>query len=152
MPLEPVVTGKYETIRIKVQDIVDLPFDSRTFALQLIEAYSAPKATLAKRGQVTLNKAEREGDLLWSKKMHCRITSLGKASEELDALRESWSAKKNAPRFLLAPDGVELAAIDTRRDDLLSLAFSRCRENETENALRLSPECTCQASRPSPTG
>jgi hypothetical protein len=112
-------------VNLKVQDIVDLPFDSKTFALQLIEAYAPSKATLAKLRQGTLDIAEREDDLLWTKKIHYRITSLSKASEKLDALRESCSAKKNAPRFLLATDGIELAAIDTKPDDPLSLAFAQ---------------------------
>jgi hypothetical protein len=55
----------------------------------MIEAYSPLKATLAKRRQATLNKAEREGDLLWTQKIRCRITALGKASEERDTLRDS---------------------------------------------------------------
>ena len=84
---------------LKLQDIVDLPFDSKTFAFQLIEAYAPPKSTLAKLKQGTLNKAEREDDLLWIKRIHCRVTTAGTASEELDVLRETWSTKKNAPRY-----------------------------------------------------
>lgn len=55
-------------ILLKLQDIADAPFDAATFSLSLIEAYSPPKATLAKLRQGTLNKADRESDLLWPKK------------------------------------------------------------------------------------
>ncbi len=111
-------------IILKLQDIVDAPFSAETFALQLIEAYGPPKATLAKLRQGTLNKAEREGDLIWTKKLHCRISSEGNAPEELDVLREAWSAKKNVPRFLVVTDGRELAALDTKLDDALNLTLA----------------------------
>ena len=111
-------------IILKLQDISDTPFNSANFPLALVEAYSPPKATLAKLKQGTLNKSGRKGDLHWAKKLHFRPAEDGNAAEELDRLRAEWGTKKSLPRLLVASDGKDIVALDTKLDDPLSIAFS----------------------------
>jgi hypothetical protein len=112
-------------ILLKLQDIADAPFDAATFGLSLVEAYSPPRATLAKLRQGSLNKAEREGDLLWPKKLHLTIAPANGTGQALDECAAEWQKKKNRPRLLVATDGVELVGIDTKLNEPFTVAFSR---------------------------
>jgi hypothetical protein len=109
---------------LKLQDISESPFSAETFALELVEAYAPPKANLAKLKHGSLNKAARNGDLLWAKKLHFRPAERGLAAEVLDKLRAEWASKKNIPRLLVASDGEEVVALDTKLDDPLSLSLN----------------------------
>ncbi|WP_433985233.1 hypothetical protein RBB78_24835 (plasmid) [Tunturiibacter empetritectus] len=111
-------------IILKLQDISDSPFNPGAFPLELVEAYAPPKATLAKLKQGSMNKAARNGDLLWAKKLHFRTAEEGSAAEVLDNLRAEWGSKKNIPRLLVTSDGEEVVALDTKLDDSLSVAFA----------------------------
>jgi len=113
---------------LKLQDLSEVPFDAGTFAIQLVEAFSPPKATLAKLRQGSLNKATKSGDLLWAKKLHFRPAELGRAGESLDALSAEWKNRKSVPRLLVTSDGSELTAFDTKLDDPLSISFSKLTE------------------------
>jgi hypothetical protein len=83
-------------VLLKLQDIADAPFDRDQFALQLIEAYGAPKATLAKLRQGEMNKTTVDGDLIWQKRLHVRPSASGGASATLDAVSAEWRGKKSA--------------------------------------------------------
>lgn len=109
---------------LKLHDISESPFSAETFALELVEAYAPPKATLAKLKQGSLNKAARSGDLLWAKKLHFRPAERGRAADVLDKLRAEWASKKNIPRLLVTSDGEEVVALDTKLDDPMSLSFN----------------------------
>lgn len=115
-------------VLLKLQDIAEAPFDRQQFALSLIEAYGPPKSTLAKLRQGTLNKADRESDLLWPKKLHVRISEPDEAALTLDRVAEEWSGKKNQPRLLLATDGSEIVALDTKLNDPLAINFDKLAE------------------------
>jgi len=115
-------------IIIKLQDISDTAFDVETFALKLIEAYAPPKATLAKLKQGSLNKAGKNGDLLWAKKLHFRSATEGTAADTLDNLSTEWKSKKNFPRLLVVSDGNDIVALDTKLDDPLSISFGKLTE------------------------
>jgi hypothetical protein len=106
--------------------------DPGTFVFDLIEAYSAakpvPRATIAKLKQGSLNKADAKGDLLWPKKLHFRPAEHGQAGPALDALAAAPAAKKHAPRFLIATDGEEIVAVDTKLDETLAIRFATLNE------------------------
>lgn len=112
-------------VLLKLQDIADAPFERERFGLQLVEAYSPPKATLAKLRQGSLNKADVPGDLVWPKKVHVRASEVGAASPDLDALQTQWDGKKNKPRLLVASDGVEVFAFDTKIGEPLTIPFPK---------------------------
>jgi len=108
---------------LKLEDLSKADFSEESFAFLLIEAYAPPRATLAKLRQGTLNKATRRGDVLWPKKLHFRPAEKGCVAETIDALAVEWASKKGSPRLLVATDGHDFCAIDTKLDDTLNAAF-----------------------------
>ncbi|MEY9634094.1 hypothetical protein ABIF66_002323 [Bradyrhizobium japonicum] len=112
-------------IVMQLADLVKEPFDQGEFAFRLLEVYNAPKATLTKLRSGTQNKGEKPSDVLWSRKLYYRPASVGKIAETLDQLRESRAAKTQKPRFLLATDGREVAAYDTKADDTCHCDFDK---------------------------
>ena len=106
-------------IEMRLADLVNERFDPREFAFRLLEIYNAPKATLTKLRTGSQNKGEQAGDVLWSRKLYFRAVADGEAARTLDALKDSKATKAQKPRFLLATDGHEVAAYDTKADDTL---------------------------------
>lgn len=112
-------------VLLKLQDIADAPFDRDQFALQLIEAYGPPKATVAKLRQGGMNKATVDGDLIWQKKLHVRPSAPGEVSATLDAVSAEWNGKKQQPRLLVSTDGSELVALDTKLNEPVAIEFNK---------------------------
>ncbi|UEM13649.1 lactate dehydrogenase [Bradyrhizobium barranii subsp. barranii] len=112
-------------IVMQLADLVKEPFDQGEFAFRMLEVYNAPKATLTKLRSGTQNKGEKPSDVLWSRKLYYRAAPVGKVAETLDQLRESKAAKTQKPRFLLATDGHEVAAYDTKTDDTCHCDFDK---------------------------
>jgi hypothetical protein len=112
-------------IEIQLADLVKEPFDPSAFALRLLEIYNAPKATLTKLRTGSHNKGEQPGDVLWSRKIYFRPAANTQAAASLDALKESKAAKSQKPRFLLATDGNEVAAYDTKADEPLHCDYNK---------------------------
>jgi hypothetical protein len=106
-------------IEIQLSDLVKETFDPSEFAFRLLEIYNAPKATLTKLRTGSQNKGEQAADVLWSRKLYFRPADNGQAAATVDALKESKATKSRKPRFLLATDGREVAAYDTKADDTL---------------------------------
>ena len=104
-------------IELQLSELVQEPFAPGEFALRLIEIYNAPKATLAKLRKGTQNKGEQPSDLLWARKLYFRPASEGQVSQTIDALKETKAAKTQKPRFLVACDGREVSAFDTKADE-----------------------------------
>lgn len=104
-------------IESQLAELVTLPFDQGEFPFRLLEIYKAPKASITKLRSGSQNKAEKPTDVLWSRKLHFRTTPQGRVADALDALKESKATKSHKPRFLLATDGHEVAAYDTKTDD-----------------------------------
>lgn len=104
-------------VESRLADLIQQPFDQSEFAFRFLEIYNAPKATLTKLRSGTQNKGERATDVLWSRKLYFRTAPQGGVAEAMDALRESKATKSLKPRFLLATDGHEVAAYDTKTDD-----------------------------------
>ena len=116
-------------IEMQLAELVKEPFAPREFALRLLEIYNAPKATLTKLRSGTQNKGEHPGDVLWSRKLYFRVAGDGEAAMTLDALRESKVTKSQKPRFLLAADGHEVAAYDTKADEPLHCDYDKLNDH-----------------------
>ena len=111
-------------IEMQLADLVKEPFDRDEFALRLLEIYNAPKSTLTKFRKGMQNKGERPGDLLWARKLYFRSAEVGKSAQALDALKDAKTAKSQKPRFLVATDGNEVAALDIKADETLHCDFA----------------------------
>jgi hypothetical protein len=116
-------------VELELAELVKQPFDQSEFALRLLEIYKAPKATLTKLRTGTQNKGEQPGDVLWSRKFFFRASSDREAAITLDALKESKTTKSQKPRFLLATDGRDVAAYDTKTDDPLHCDYDKLNDH-----------------------
>ena len=112
-------------IELQLSDLVKQPFDQRDFALRLLEIYNAPKATLTKLKTGAQNKGEQPGDVLWSRKFFARMAAHGRPAEVLDSLKGSSATKSHKPRILLATDGYEVAAYDSKKDETLHCDYNK---------------------------
>ena len=111
-------------IEIELNDLVQQPFDAADFPYSLAEIYHAPKAAITKLRQGTQNKADMPGDLLWKGKFYYRAAENGAAAVTVDALAARKTTKTNKPRFIIATDGEEFSALDTKADETLHCKFT----------------------------
>lgn len=116
-------------IGINLSDLVSEDFDRDEFIFRFIEIYNAPKSTLDKLRKGTQNKADLAGDLLWQRKLYFRVAEPGQSSITLDMLKERKPAKKNKPRFIIATDGKEFSALDTKADESIHCDFDKLNDH-----------------------
>jgi hypothetical protein len=116
-------------IEVQLAELVNAPFDKKEFALRLLEIYNAPKATLTKLRTGTQNKGEQSGDVLWSRKLFFRAADDRQAATTLDALKDGKATKSHKPRFLIATDGNEVAAYDTKTDEPLHCDYDKLNDH-----------------------
>jgi hypothetical protein len=99
----------------------DLIFD-------LLAAYGSPKASLSRLRRGSLNKASRQGDVLWRNKVFFRHLSDGEDPHlAIDAMASDGQVLKEKPRFLVVTTGTELLAVDTKTGDALDTPLERLR-------------------------
>jgi hypothetical protein len=157
-------------IEVQLADLVRERFDTSEFAFRVLEIYNAPKATVTKLRNGTQKKGDQAGDVLWSRKAYFRAAADGQAAATLDALKDGKATKSQKPRFLIATDGHEVAAHDTKADDTLYCDYDKitstfsCRSpasrntkpsRKTQPTLRLpvgSPSCMTKLNVTTPTG
>ena len=116
-------------IEMQLAELVREPFDRSGFAFRLLEIYNAPKSTLTKLRKGTQNKGEQQGDVLWARKMYFRRAEEGQTAQTLDALKNAKATKSQKPRFLIATDGREVSALDTKADDPLHCDFAELNDH-----------------------
>lgn len=116
-------------IGMNFSDLVNEDFDRDEFVFRFIEIYNAPKSTLDKLRKGSQNKADLAGDLLWQRKLYFRAAEPGQSSIALDMLKERKPAKKNKPRFIIATDGKEFSALDTKTDETIHSDFDKLNDH-----------------------
>jgi hypothetical protein len=116
-------------IEMQLADLVKEPFDNGEFTFRFLEIYNAPKSTLTKLRKGTQNKGEQQGDVLWARKMYFRRAEEGQTAQTLDALKNAKATKSQKPRFLIATDGREVSALDTKADDPLHCDFGELNDH-----------------------
>lgn len=113
-------------IEMQLSDLVNEPFDRGEFVFKFIEIFNPPSATLTK-----LRKAEPkpEDELLWSRKLLYRTATPGQPAHIVDILKEQKMPKNKAPRFIIATDGNEFSAFDTKADEPLHCDFEKLNDH-----------------------
>lgn len=112
-------------IESSLRELVDEPFDPGTFIYRFLEIYDAPKATITKLRQAAPDDRIANRDVVWKKKLFFRVASEGQAAATVDAMASDPRIKKDAPRFLLATDGVEVYAYDRKREQPFDSAYDK---------------------------
>lgn len=97
-----------------LDDLAATPPEGGAFGLELMEAVGAPRATITK-----LRDKAQEGDFVWTRMLRFKSTPIGGTHAALKEMqREAEAAPKSRrPRILLAYDGENIAAFDTRIAD-----------------------------------
>lgn len=115
-------------IESSLKKLVEKPFDAKSFVFDLMAVYDAPKATITKLRQSQGKQAVPRDEVCWKRKLQFRSAPKGKASETLNAMIAATEKAKDPPRFLLATDGVELLARDTKFDTPLDIEFAKAND------------------------
>jgi hypothetical protein len=110
-------------IEESLRELVETPFDNAVFIYRLLEIYGAPKATVTKLRQANSADNKTSNEVVVKKKLVFRVSSNGKASSAVDDMAGDAKLLKNAPRFLIATDGVEFYAKDIKLDQSLDSSF-----------------------------
>lgn len=100
------------------------PFVSDAFPFDFIAAYDAPPATITRIRNGTQNASDVEGGVLWRQKLHLLVCAEGHVEQALLQLRDSRATATQKTKFLLATDGMEVAARDIGADDTIFFPFS----------------------------
>lgn len=110
-------------IESALRELVEEPFDPESFVFEFLRIYDAPKATVTKLRQAQAGDLLQTGEVVWKKKLWFQPTPKGKAAAAIDAM--SADPGKQAPRFLVATDGVEFYARDTKSDLSIDPEFAK---------------------------
>lgn len=110
-------------IESALRELVEKPFDPESFVFEFLRIYDAPKATVTKLRQAQAGDLLQTGEVVWKKKLWFQPTPKGKAAAAIDAM--SADPGKQAPRFLVATDGVEFYARDTKSDLSIDPEFAK---------------------------
>lgn len=94
------------------------------FPFEFIAAYDAPPATITRIRNGTQNASDVEGGVLWRQKLHLLVCAEGHVEQALSRLQGSRATTTQKAKFLLATDGVEVAARDIGADDTIYFPFS----------------------------
>jgi hypothetical protein len=88
---------------------------------EFLRTYDAPKATATKLRQAQASDLLLSGEIGWKKKLWFQLTKKGAAAAAIDVM--SADPGKQAPRFLVATDGVEFYARDIKSGALNNFGF-----------------------------
>ena len=108
-----------------VSKIAAEPFNPETFPYDFIAAYDAPPATVTRIRNGSQNATDLEGGLLWRQKLHLLVCKPGQVEASLQQLAASRATERQKAQFLLATDGIEVAARDLRADDATFFSFEQ---------------------------
>ena len=60
-------------VEMQRSDLISVPFDHKGFALDFIEIFNPPKATLTKLRKEADGKLIKDGELLWARKLNFHV-------------------------------------------------------------------------------
>ena len=97
-----------------LDDLAASPPEGGAFGLALMEAVGAPRATITKLGEQA-----KKGAFTWTRMLRFEATPSGQTTYALEQMRTEAEAspKSRRPRILLAYDGEQIAAYDTKIAD-----------------------------------
>ncbi|HEY5507832.1 MAG TPA: DNA methyltransferase, partial [Paludibacter sp.] len=90
------------------------------FVYDLLIAYDAPRSTVSRLRNGSLNKAKYSGDLVWNTKLFFRPVAVSEQLQDtFELMRLSEATNKYKPRFIVATDFETLLAHDTKTGESL---------------------------------
>lgn len=106
-----------------VTELFEKPFERAEFPFAFLEAFGIRGTTVKRLRTGNNNASDVEGGLLLRSNIHLATCESGTTGEILKALRESPQTAKAKAKFILATDGEELRAEDTRTGEPFAMAY-----------------------------
>ncbi|TLX16769.1 DNA methyltransferase [Rhizobium sp. MHM7A] len=101
-------------IELALDELKRKPYSPSSFFFGFLEAHDAPKATISK----IRNSSDALGvEFVWPRKIAFRSAEKGHVLKEFENVRAANSNRKNAPRFVLVSDGVNISGYDSVTDE-----------------------------------
>lgn len=111
---------KYAEVAENVRRLVENPPPHDEFIFELLLAYGAPKATIARLKAGSLNLCDGPHDVLLKKKVWYKSTG-GDLYGLIEGMKTAKETKKGDPRFLMVSDFKRLLALDRKTNDSLDI-------------------------------
>ncbi|MCR9175285.1 MAG: lactate dehydrogenase [Alphaproteobacteria bacterium] len=100
------------------------PFDPAEFPFKFLEAFGNKPATIKKLRSGDSNRSDIENCVLQRSNIHIAICREGDVASTLAALKDSPATTRAKAKFILATDGIDLAAEDLVNDDQVACNYA----------------------------
>jgi hypothetical protein len=107
-----------------VSALAEQPFDAAEFPFAFLRAFGNKETTIKRLRAGNTNKSD-VGGVLQRDNIHIAVANPGEVEATLRALRESPATAKAKARYILATDGIEIAAEDFENDELIRCEYAR---------------------------
>lgn len=107
-------------IEKNIENIVK-SFNKDTFIYELLLSYGLPKASITRIQKGNLNLSEKQGEIIWKKKLLFKEIYEEDIHETIDSLRNDSKLLINEPRFIVVTDYITLLAVDTKTSETLDI-------------------------------
>lgn len=101
-------------IELALDELKRKPYSPSSFFFGFLEAHDAPKATISK---IRKSSDAHGVEFVWPRKIAFRSAEKGHVLKEFESVRAANSNRKNAPRFVLVSDGVNISGYDSVTDE-----------------------------------
>lgn len=101
--------------------------DQAEFLFNLLECYGKPKASITRLkivGKGSYNLSKKPDEILWKKQVYFKATESDKLLSVIDEMKHADVVAKHQPRFIIAINGTQLLAIDTKTADTLDVPLA----------------------------
>ncbi|MEC5218800.1 hypothetical protein RCH09_003774 [Actimicrobium sp. GrIS 1.19] len=113
-------------IEEKVKALVG-KIDQVEFLFNLLDCYGKPKASITRLkivGTGSYNLSKKADEVLWKKQVFFKSTSSDKLLSVIDEMKHADVVDRHQPRFIIAINGIQLLAIDTKTQDTLDVPLA----------------------------
>jgi uncharacterized protein involved in outer membrane biogenesis len=105
-----------------ISQLADQPFDAANFPYAFLEAFGNKETTIKRLRAGASNKSDLDG-VLQTNNIHIATCDTGQVTKKLRALKESPATAKAKAKFVLATDGLDLAAEDLASGETVACAY-----------------------------
>jgi hypothetical protein len=110
-------------IEENVQQLVSKGFNPKSFILDFVKAYDAPKALIQQLKGGHQNLSDVDSAVLWRRNLHYKLAAKGQVSAVISELEKSLATTKYKVRLIISTDGEDFAARDLISGNTINCKF-----------------------------
>ncbi|ARE84406.1 lactate dehydrogenase [Roseovarius mucosus] len=110
-------------IEESVKSLVSKGFNPKTFIIDFLKAYDAPKSLIQQLKGDHQNLSDISGGVLWRRNLHYKLADKGMVPSVITELRNSQATSKYKVRFVISTDGEEFSAHDLNTGNTVNCNF-----------------------------